>query len=209
MDARVEDAMIETNYKPLMIHIQKICDENNIRLYTDYDKQLFEREIKEKPYAVFHVQSSGAIEEQEGMDLKNECRGGMFFNLIIEAEKIDDIICLEESIFKQLDNSILYYPRANRKALEATISSVPDQPSERKAVDAEGTTEKHYQSTSYFQCLGMVFPKIIEHPVQIELDRRKQLNVLLRLSFIEYVYNNIKQQMYNLFYVGASTSDQS
>ena len=127
MDARVEDAMIETNYKPLMIHIQKICDENNIRLYTDYDKQLFEREIKEKPYAVFHVQSSGAIEEQEGMDLKNECRGGMFFNLIIEAEKIDDIICLEESIFKQLDNSILYYPRANRKALEATISSVPDQ----------------------------------------------------------------------------------
>lgn len=193
--------MIETNYKPLMLHIQKICDENNIRLYTDYDTVLFENEKKEKPYAVFHIQSSGAIEEQERMDLKNECRGGMFFNLIIEAEKIDDIIGLEESISKPLDNSVLYYPRVNGKALEATISLVPDQPSERKVVNAEGTTEKHYQSTYYFQCLGMVFPKIIEHPVQIELDRRKQLNALLRLSFIEYVYNNIKQQMHKLFYV--------
>lgn len=193
--------MIDTNYKPLVAHIQKICDVNNVRLYTDYNRELFQNEKKEKPYVVFQIKSSGTIEEQEGMDLKNECKGGVRFNIVIEAEEIDDIIRLEECIPQSINNSAVNYPRMNGETLEAIISFVADQPSERKAIDVEGGTGKHYQSIHCFRCMGMIFPKIVEHPVQIELDRKKQLNALLRLSFVEDVYNDLKKRMNTLFSV--------
>ena len=192
--------MINTNYKPLILHIQQMCDANNVRLYTDCDKTMLERE---KPCVLVKITGARTLEDQVGMDLRNECRGEVRFNLIIETENVDDMIRLEESVSKPLNNSVISYLRADGAALEATISSIPDQASERKAVDVEGKTEKHYQSTHHFQCTGMVFPKIIEHPVQIELERQKQLNALLRLSLIEGVYTDLKQQINKLFSLDA------